>query len=227
MKQTIKKEEYLTRIIQDLKIPALAQVSALESLLKSVEPKYSTEEVDLIKLTLNSCNYMKKLIDTFSNVYKLNCSKLTLNYDKFNLVELLKEVINESEILIKYNELGIELTSDNEITVNADKMQIKRVIENIILNSINSSYKNTTLQIKIAKFKNEVCFEVKNKSNYIEPNILKEIFDKYKNNSSLYNRPSVGLGLYLSKEIINAHYGRMIAKSYIENINVFGFYLPL
>ena len=226
MKQIIKKEEYLEKIIHDLKTPATAQICALESLLKATDSKFSKKELDLIELTLNSCNYMKNLIDTFLNVLKLNSQKLSLNYTKFNFNELVKEVISEVNILLKYNELLLEITSDNEIILHADRLQIKRVIENILSNSIKNAYKNTTIQINISKIGAEVCFEVQNNSPYIEPEILKEIFNKYKTHCSFYNKPSIGLGLYLSKEIINAHFGRMIAKSFADDINIFGFYLP-
>ena len=227
MKQTVKKEEYLAKIIHDLKTPASAQVSALKSLLETADKKFSEDETDLIKLTLNSCSYMQKLIDTFSAVFKLNCSKLVPNYEKFNIVDLLNEIIEEVSILLKYNELNLEVITEDEIIINADKLQLRRVIENILSNSINHSYKNSTIQIKITKTRYELTFEVKNNSCYIEDKVLREIFNKYKSYSSVYNRAGVGLGLYLSKEIINAHFGKMIAKSSPENINIFGFVLPL
>ena len=74
--------------------------------------------------------------------------------------------------------------------------------------------------------KGEVTFEIKNSSYFIEPKILKEIFEKFKTHPSNYNKAGVGLGLYLSKEIIHAHFGKMIAKSYPDDVNIFGFVIP-
>ena len=68
MKTISKKDEYLTKIIHDLKTPTIAQIKALESFLVTCSNKISQEEVDLIKLTLSSCNYMHKLIDIFTSV---------------------------------------------------------------------------------------------------------------------------------------------------------------
>ena len=54
-----------------------------------------------------------------------------------------------------------------------------------------------------------------------------EIFQKYKTQANLYNKNAVGLGLYLSKEIIDAHNGTMVVHSYPNNTNIFGFSIPI
>jgi len=226
MKQLFEKEKYLIKIIQEFKTPAIAQSCALEALLETAKQKFSKDELELIELTLNSCNYMRKLIDTFLNVLKLNLEKLSLKYTKFNLVELLNEVLDGLNLLLKYNGLKVELKCKKEVIINADSLQIKKAIENILLNSIKNSCKNSIIEINIEIFKNEILFEVKNKSPYIEEELLNGIFNKNKKQISVLKNPSKEFGLYLSKEIINAHFGRMLAKSDSDNTNILGFYLP-
>ncbi|MBQ8634540.1 HAMP domain-containing histidine kinase [bacterium] len=222
-----KQEEYIIKIIHDLKTPINAQIKALESFLTTTKDKITQEEKDLIELTLNSCNYMQKLIETFTSINKLNTENLLLNYEKFDIVELVSSSINELKILLKYYELNIIFDSTKEIIVNADKLQIKRVIENLLSNSINYAYKNTNIEIYLTKKNNNICFEIKNKSPYIEADVLNEIFEKYKTYPLNYNKNGVGLGLYLSKEIIKAHFGKMSAKSLNDNINIFSFSIPI
>lgn len=225
-KTQIQNDEYITKIIHDLKSPIYAQICALESFLATASDKISQEEKDLIKLTLNSCNYMDKLIEIFNCVNKLNYEALKLNYEKFDIVKLTKSLIDEFDIIAKYCELKVILKSPKEIIINADKLQIKKVMENLLSNSINYAFKNSNVEITLFIQKNQFSFEIKNKSPYIEPNILKEIFKKYKTHACLYNKNGVSLGLYLSKEIINAHLGTMIAKSDTDNTNIFGFSIP-
>ena len=226
MKVRIKKDEFLAKIIHDLKTPTIAQIKALECFLNTCSDKFSQDEIDLIELTLNSCNYMYKLIDTFNSVNKLNYEELVLNYEKFNFVQLVEDTIKELKILLKYYNLIINFKYNQEIVINADKLQIKRVLDNLISNSINYAFKNSIIYINAESKKGELFFEIRNESHYIEPKILKEIFEKYKTYSSNYNKAGVGLGLYLSKEIIHAHFGKMIAKSYPDNVSVFGFVIP-
>lgn len=226
MKLQTKRDEFLAKIIHDLKTPTVAQIKALECFLTTCSDKINQDEKDLIELTLNSCNYMQKLIETFSSVHKLNYEELILNYEKFNLIELIKNTIRELNILLKYYNLEIKLKYNEEIIINADKLQIKRVLDNLISNSINYAFKNSIIYITAETKKGDVTVEIKNNSAYIEPKILKEIFEKFKTYPSNYNKAGVGLGLYLSKEIIHAHFGKMIAKSYPDNVNIFGFIIP-
>ncbi|MBQ8848333.1 MAG: GHKL domain-containing protein [Candidatus Gastranaerophilales bacterium] len=227
MKTEIKKDEYIAKIIHDLKTPTTAQIRALESFLISTSNKINQEEKDLIELTLNSCNYMNRLIEIFSCVNKLNYEKIKLSFERFNIVELTQEVLNELSILSKYYELTYCVDFDDEIMIMADKLQIKRVIENLFSNSINYAFRNTEINIQLKKQNDNLIFQIRNNSPYIEPKILNEVFDKYKTHSSYYNKAGVGLGLYLSKEIISAHQGRMIAKSSLDNITIFGFIIPI
>ncbi len=226
MKIQNQKDDFLAKIIHDLKTPTIAQIKALECFLTTCSDKFNQDEKDLIELTLNSCNYMQKLIETFNFVHKLNYEEIILNYEKFSLISLIENTINELKILLKYYNLNVKFKYDEEIVVNADKLQIKRVLDNLISNSINYAFKNSTIYISVESKKGETSIEIKNNSPYIEPKVLKEIFEKFKTYPSNYNKAGVGLGLYLSKEIIHAHFGKMIAKSYPDNINIFGFIIP-
>ena len=225
-KPRIKKDEYLAEIIHDLKTPTIAQIKALESFLVSSGNKIAQEEKDLIELTLNSCNYMQRLIEIFSSVQKLSHEKIKLYKEKFDITELTKETLRELSILLKYYNLELKIDFEDEITINADKLQIKRVLENLFSNCINYAFRETFIYVQIKKQKDNLIFQIRNHSPYIEPKILKEIVEKYKTYASCYNKAGVGLGLYLSKEIITAHQGEMFAKSSIDNVNTFGFILP-
>lgn len=222
-----KKDEYIAKIMHDLKVPINAQIIALESFLSTASDKISQEEKDLIELTLNSCSYMQKLTEIFNAVNKLNYESIKLNYEKFDILSLVKDSLDELKILIKYNELKIFFNCSKSIVVDADKLQIKRVIENLLSNSINYAFKNTTIKISLENVNGFAIFKIMNNSPYIEPEILKEIFQKYKTSASLYNKNGVGLGLYLSSEIMQAHHGEMIAESNMENFNIFGFKIPI
>jgi two-component system NarL family sensor kinase len=160
-------------------------------------------------------------------VHKLNYEKINLTYENFDIVKLAKDVCLELGILLKYRKLEYEFICPDEIMINADKLQLQRVIENIFSNCINHSFPNSKIIVYMLEKDNNLIFKVKNSSSYIKKEILNEIFEKFKTYPSAYNKAGVGLGLYLSKEIIKAHSGKMFAKSYPENINVFGFEIPV
>ena len=220
-------EECTLKIIHDLKTPIAAQIAALESFLQTTSSKISQEEKDLIELTLNSCNYTQKLVDIYSVVQKLNYKSLELNYENFDVVELIETCIQELKILLKYYNLKILFKNNSPLIISADKLQIRRVIENLISNSINYAYENTVIQIEANIKEDNFYFLIRNKSPYSELSQLNGIFDKYKTISNCRSKNGFGLGLYLSNEIIKIHNGMMNVHSYKENINVFEFKIPL
>ena len=106
-------------------------------------------------------------------------------------------------------------------------MQIKRVLTNILGNAISYAYDNTQILVTIKQDENGIGFEAKNESAYINPETINNLFKKYVSHAAKFNKIGVGLGLYLSKQIIDAHKGDIYAKSFEDNHNVFGFILPL
>ena len=140
---------------------------------------------------------------------------------------LTKEIIKEKEILLKYNRLKIEINSSCNLKVHADKALMEQVIDSVITNSIDNAYKDTVIQINISQKNKEFYFEVKSNSPYIDEDIIKNIFNKNNGYLSLYAHPGISLGMILSKDIMNAHFGRMIVRSFEDDINIFGFCLPL
>ena len=227
MRQQAKKDEYLSGIIHDFRTPTTAQIKALELFLSTGSEKLTQEERELIELTLNSCNHVQTLIETYNSVEKLEHERIRLNYDKFNIVDLFREILCEFAILSKYYEIDIEFNSPDEIIVNADRNQIKKVINHILTNSLNSSFKKSTIKIELSKYKNEFKAQIKSKGNYIEPKVLKEIFEKNKTYKKNIGKVGFNLGFYLSKEIIAAHFGKMIAQSEDNENNIFGFCIPV
>lgn len=223
----LKKDDYLVKIIDSFKTPALAQINALKSFLVTAGEKISTEEKDLIELTLNSCRHIQNLTEIYSLVHKLNYENLRLNYEKFDFNDLIVNCLKEFSILLKYYEINIAFLPKNEIIINADKNKIKKVIENLVIESINQAFKKSTMELNISQNKNFLVFEIKSRSPYIDVELMDECFRKNKSNTSVMSKTVKELGFYLSGEIINAHYGTMIVKSFPDNINIFGFAIPL
>jgi signal transduction histidine kinase len=118
-------------------------------------------------------------------------------------------------------------TEGSNFDTELDKMQIKRVITNILGNSISYAYENTQIIVTIKQDENGIGFNAKNKSAYINPETMNNLFKKYVSHAAKFNKVGVGLGLYLSKQIIDAHNGSIYAKSYEDNSNIFGFTLPI
>ena len=105
-----------------------------------------------------------------------------------------------------------------------DLVQLRRVVMNLLSNSIKYAYPNTELKVRIYNEANYTCFSFENKSPYLTPEKQKNIFARYITYSKTHS--GVRLGLYVSKKIVEAHYGKIFVKSFENERNLFGFMIP-
>ena len=111
--------------------------------------------------------------------------------------------------------------------INADRFHIKRVILNLISNAIYHGYKNSEIKIELKSEKDKLYFKVINDGQYIQPEELAEIYEKFKSvETAKKHKSGTGLGLYLAKEIIVSHNGEVFAQSDEDGVCYFGFWIP-
>ena len=182
----------------------------------------------MLKLTLDSCNYLYDMVYTLLSTYKFENGDITLNYSSFDISTMISESINELSNLAQENSIKITYLSENTICkITADRIELKRVIVNLLSNAINYAFSGSTVEVFLNTTETNVEVRVKNAGPYIESEVMSKLFRKYVSHSEKYNKVGIGLGLYLSKKIIEAHNGKIIAESYIENQNIFGFSIPI
>ena len=222
------RETYVATLTHDLKTPTIAQIKALDLLLNDHMGPLNNEQKELLTLTKDSCNFMYEMLSTLLSTYKYENGDYTLNREKCNIISLAEESINELEAMLKEKNATIHMrTEGSQFNTECDRMQIKRVLTNILGNAISYAYDNTQIDVTIKQDENGIGFEAKNESSYINPETMNNLFKKYVSHAAKFNKVGVGLGLYLSKQIIDAHDGEIYAKSYEDNHNIFGFILPL
>lgn len=224
------RDNYIATLSHDLKTPTLAQIRTIELFLKGAVGDLTKEQEDLMKLMLDSSHYMYSMVETLVSTYKYENGEVVLNYEHFNLLTLIEETIAEQDELIRKSQVNIKIESKVvEPYINADKLQLKRVIENLISNGVSYGYKDSVLTILINEVKEnnipKVCVKFINNSPYMTPETISNIFKRYVSHADKFNRVGAGLGLYLFKQIIDAHNGNVFVTSSKDDINTFGFVL--
>ncbi len=221
------RETYIATLSHDLKTPTIAQVRALELLLSGQFGEFNQDQKDMLKLTLDSCNYMYDMVYTLLSTYKFENGDISLNFSSFNLTKTVEESIKEVLNLAEENFITIDFKDSSVHKIVADKIEMKRVVINLLSNAINYAFPYSSVVISIKKSGKNLEFLVKNSSPYIEPSVMSGLFRKYVTHSDKFNKVGVGLGLYLSKKIVEAHGGKIIAQSLKTQSNIFGFSIPI
>ncbi len=222
------KRNLVSTITHDLKTPTNAQLGAMNILLDGSLGELNQEQKEMIELSKNSNIYMKNMISTILSAYRFEEEPDTTNITVFNFYQLVhftaKEIAN---LAITKQQNIIILSNLLDEDIQADKLQIKRAVMNLLSNAITYGFEKTDIVVNMQEQDNCIIFNVTNKGYHISDEKIKEIFEKYKTNENAkFNKASTGLGLYLSKKIIKSHNGEIYASSDMNNNCIFGFKIP-
>ena len=219
-------KSYLATITHDLKNPASAQINMLNMLLNGKFGHLNSEQYEMIKLTQNSSKYISNLVGTILTDYECDSKIIKLNKTQFDLVELVDKICEENKSLYldKNQILVFNHRNMDKCFIEGDKLQMARVIYNLLSNAVTYSNVGAKIDIFLYRYKNCVNFSIKNKSIPVSNKELKNIFNKFsKTKISRINKNSTGLGLYVSKRIIELHKGKIYAHCNSNGIYTFGF----
>ncbi len=195
-----------------------------------------SEQRELLATVIKNANRLKKLSEDVLDVTKIESNTLDLNKERFNLVKLLFDFINELQNNTFNNKkINFENNFNNSesIFVYADKNRVSQVVSNLLSNSIKFIQNDGVISIgvdKIQKAKKDgngskiAVVEIKDTGIGIDKEISAKLFTKFTTKSF----QGTGLGLYISKSIIEAHGGQIWAENNEDgNGSTFSFYLPV
>jgi len=218
---------YVATLTHDLKSPARAQINILNLLLNGHFGTLNPKQYEMLKMTCSSAKYMSNLVGSVLTGYKYSSNSIVLSKSCFDLVSLINFVIKQSELLISDKNMNLKFNCDRPVcTIIGDKLQIERVLVNLLSNAITYGFENTDIIINLKHHDGILNFSVTNKSHFIPQKELKNIFNMFsKTVNSKCNITSTGLGLYASKQIITKHGWEIYADSTPDGTCTFGFRL--
>ena len=219
------RETFIASLSHDLKNPTIAQIRAIELILKGKFGKILPEQREIMEMLLDSCKYMNAMLCSVLTTYRNEKGTINLASEYVSIADIAIECIDEMIYLAK--DKGIKITVENSAEkeyVWGDMVQLRRVVINLLSNSIKYAYPDTELKIKIYNEANYTCFVFENRSPYLTPEKQRNIFAKYISYSKTHS--GTGLGLYASKKIVEAHDGKIFVKSFENEKNIFGFMIP-
>ena len=217
------KEEFAATLTHDMKVPVIAELNSLNYLLEGRFGELNQKQIEILNLMKSSNQELKDLIENMLETYRLEQKKLELSLSENNFNDFIISVIKEMEPIAFNTKLAIvsELDKTNNLVLNFDSFQLKRVVKNLIQNAISFSQNESEIKLSTEKNANEVKLFVTNKGVGISPEDLDMIFHKYYSGQSKFRKAGTGLGLYLSQQIVLAHDGKIEVDSSKEGYTTF------
>lgn len=210
------REEWLANITHDIKTP-LASIQGYAEIINDKDYEFVEDELrEYTEIIYNKSKYIKDLVDDLNLSTRLKNNNIVLNKKKINLVGLVRNIIVDILNDNRYKNRNIEFECcEDSIEVYADQILLRRAITNLIFNSIVHNSEDVLIEIKIVK-KDNIEIIIKDGGVGISENDLKHIFEKYyrgTNTGELHK--GSGLGMAISKEIIEIHKGSIYVNSKI------------
>lgn len=192
-------------ISHQLKTPLTSIQILLDNIIESEDMDIETRNRFLLEI-VRQIKGMNFLILSLLKLSKLEAGIVEFENNLIDVNKLVREVINNLEVLAEVKQINIVIDSPKEATIKGDYNWNKEAIQNIVKNAIEHSDENKKVTIKVEESNVYVSLKIIDEGQGIEKEDLKNIFNRfYKTTNS--NENSIGIGLSLSKTIIERQNG--------------------
>ncbi len=222
-----RKNDFISMVSHELKTP----LTSMKSYIQVLQGKARKSGDELASAMLDRSNLqvkkMTNMINGFLNVSRLEAGKIHIDLQRFDLALLVKEAEEEATATVKSHQ--VVFAPVVETFVNADRVKIGQVIENLINNAVKYSPTGSTIRVACVTAGNTAQASVKDEGVGIGDQDLPKLFERYYRvkDAEMRNIAGFGIGLYLCKEIIERHEGKIGVDSIPGEGSTFWFTLPV
>jgi signal transduction histidine kinase len=184
--------------------------------------------VDRLELLNSQTSRLGRLVDELLDVSKIESGKLAFRLAPVDMVELVNEVAARLRLATTQHTIEVDIDSPSNEPVRADRDHLEQVLDNLVSNAIKFSPAGGTIRVRVRHERAAVVLSVQDPGVGIAQNQLDAVFGLFYQAEDPVSRRTggMGLGLYISKEIIGRHGGRIWAESEPGQGSTFKFSLP-
>lgn len=226
------KNEFISMAAHELKTPLISISGYVEYILTKYNEELNNEIKDDMSVVQRNIGRLKKYINQLLDVMRLDEDRFILNREETNVCQIIGSIIDELKYSIKEKKQNIVFDYKGDLFINADKERISQVFSNLLTNAIKFTPENGIIEISAEDNKAGFTFRVEDNGIGLNKLELKNLFNKfelskYTDNGDYDTVKGSGLGLYITKGIIEAHGGSIQAHSEGKNKGTqFKFNLP-
>lgn len=225
--QEQRKDEFISMASHELKTPITSIKGFTQVLQNRFKKKEDEETLRFLAKMDGQLNKLTKLIGELLDASRMQEGRLEFRKERFNLVELVQEMVENLQGTTQTHQIRIQ--SEAEVLVWADKDRIGQVLINLIANAIKYSWQADTVIIRAYTDAENAVVSIQDFGVGIAEEHQQRIFERFYQVNEPMEKPfsGLGIGLYISNEIIRRHDGYMWVESRKGEGSTFSFTLPL
>lgn len=208
------KTDFVATLTHDLKVPIIAAANMIDLLIAEKFGEISEKQKVALNGMKSSNDELLELVQILLETYKISDKGIELYKEQIDLNPFVESIVNTMEPLAQESGLKINFTPcSSNLQINADAVQMQRVVKNLISNALNHSLSQKDIDVCISESQGYANISIIDYGQGIPKDEIKMIFNKYYSAAKKLRKVGTGLGLYLSQQIAIAHGGEITVTS--------------
>lgn len=222
------REDFVATLTHDLKTPVSATNRAVKLLLDGDFGDLKAEQKEILETILQSNTTLYSLVQTLLDVYRFDSGVKEMDIKECNLAGTITQLVTEIMPLAQERRVQLRATLPGDMkSIDCDQEEIRRVVQNLIDNSLKFTPAGGTVAISMAQDEHNTTVSVRDTGKGIPEENMSKLFQRFwQAGSSGRYYASTGLGLYLARKIVEGHGGRIWCESSAGQGSTFKFVLP-
>ncbi|MBD2577118.1 HAMP domain-containing sensor histidine kinase [Oscillatoria sp. FACHB-1406] len=225
------REDFASTLAHDLKTPLLGAIETLKAFQRGSFGAVESRQQPVLAMMVRSHQATLKLVETLLDVYRNDNEGLKLTLEAVDLGAIVEEVVTMVTELAASRRVCITVRYSPSnfrqfLWVKGDAEQLQRAIANLLTNAIDHSPRGERVEVILEAGTSYHSLKVLDNGGGIEPEELPHLFERFYRGQSDRQAKGSGLGLYLSRQIIDAHGGTIWAENRHPRGAIFAFRLP-
>ena len=208
----LKQKRFIADASHELRTPTAVIISGLEVALNNKKLDFSLAKKTL-ESTLEEMREFAELSNTLLDISKYNMSEEKIKYEKIRIDEKIEDITEKNKVLAKIKNINIETKIESPATVFGNRIELNRVFYNVLDNAIKFTPNDGSIKVNGEIRLNKYVITVNNSDSFIPKEAIGKIFDPFFRADGARSTKGAGLGLTLSKKIIENHNGAISVKS--------------
>ena len=220
------REEFISMVAHDLRTPLTAIVGWADVLRRSLHDRPELDlEQKAIQHLHSSARRLDVMVGDLLDASRIETRRLQVTKEPIDLGELVPEVVERLTEVTQGRPVQIA-ESGVGLTVRADPRRIEQILGNLLSNAAKYGQSGTEIIVRVWSQKEEVCCSVSNQGQGITPQELRHVFERYYRGGRPRGAGGLGLGLYITRGLVEAHDGRIWVESEVGRTTTFTLCLP-
>jgi signal transduction histidine kinase len=226
-----KRDSFMSICSHELRTPLTVLQTQAQLALRKIEKNdhtvYEKEKtVGRLEKNILQYNRLSRLVDDMLDLHRIKSGNLSMNFQKMELGTLLKSIVANTVYGLDESSEKVQINAIGEIIAVVDRHRIEQVMVNLISNAIKYG-EDGPIEVAVSTHENVAKIKIVDHGMGIAPQDQERIFERYKRVNSVGVIKGLGVGLFVTKEIVEAHYGKIYVESKLGKGSTFIVELPL